>query len=154
MAKRSVPAPQVEIGPGGRLVPITAFDAAVIGQQPRGRVFNLVRAQGRSNKQNRLYWSILQATVDATGAWPTASHLHEVLVRECGYVVPVLNPFTGRYEEHRDSTSFDLMPQDEMNVYFETAVARLSEALGIDVTQLIAEGAAFARTGASNAPTD
>lgn len=155
MAKRSVPAPQVEVGPGGRLVPLTAFDAAMVGQLPRGRVYNLTRAiGGRSSKQNRLYWSILQAVVDATAIVPTAGHLHEQLVRGCGYVCPVLNVLTGRYEESRDSTAFDAMPQDEMNLYFEAAVARLSEALGIDVTQLIEEGAAFSRTGANHAPAD
>ena len=141
MAKRSAPAPQVEVGPGGRLVPLTAFDAAVIQQQPRGRVFNLSRAvRGRSNPQLKLYWSVLQAVVDATDITPTAEHLHDQLVRACGFVRPVLNVMTGAWEEQRDSIAFEQMNQDEMNLFFDRALAKLGETLGVDPTDLLEEG--------------
>ena len=139
MAKH--PPVQVEIGPGGRLVPLTAFDAALISQMPRGRVYNLARASsGRSNPQLRLYWSVLQAVVDATDITPTAEHLHDQLVRACGFVRPVLNVMTGAWEEQRDSIAFEAMNQDDANVYFDRALAKLGETLGIDPTELLEEG--------------
>ena len=85
----------------------------------------------------RLYWLTLTHVVDATGAWPDAEALHEELVFECGFRRAVLNPFTGLYAERRDSISFESMDQDRMNVFMTTALARLSEALGIDALDLL-----------------
>ncbi len=80
---------------------------------------------------------VLGAVVEATGTWPTSNHLHEVLVRRAGFVTPALDPITGDYVEIRDSTALDTMGTEDFRLYMETAFALLSEALGIDVLDLV-----------------
>lgn len=128
----------VEVGPHGRLRPVAPYDEAVLNQTPRGRTFELVATRtGRSNPQIKLYWGVLHAVVDATGTWPDAEALHEELVVASGFVRPILNPFSGRFESRRDSVAFDAMDQDRFNLFMTTALAKLSEALGIDVLDLL-----------------
>lgn len=144
--KRSKPPlAMVERGPGGRLVPVGPYDQALIGQTPQGRLFDLVPRAQRSNPQQGLYWLVLGAVAEATGAWPTAEHLHEVLVRTCGFITPVLDIRTGTYTEARDSTAFDAMTPDAFNRYVDTAFAELSAFLGVDVLTLLPEKNADAR---------
>lgn len=131
------PFAMVEKAKGGRLVPVAPYDAVLVEQAKPGAVFDLVPRRGRSNPQLKFYFGVLDAVVQATGAWPTASHLHEILVRRAGFIVPVLDPFTGTYVEERDSISFESMTQEEMNLYVDTALAKLSAALGIDVLDML-----------------
>lgn len=119
------------------LRPVGAYDEEALDKMKIGSLFDLAPRSRRSNPQSNLYWLVLGHVVDATGAWATASHLHDMLVKDCGFVTSVLNPFTGLYETERDSTAFDAMPPDEFNLYMTTALARLSEALGIDVMELL-----------------
>lgn len=130
------PAPMVEKTARG-LVPASAHDAEVIDSASIGALFDLVPRSRRSNPQNRLYWGVLEKVVSATGAWPTSAHLHEQLVKGCGFTELVLNPFTGLYEEERDSTAFDAMPPADFKVFMDTALAKLSEAIGVDVMDLL-----------------
>ena len=58
-------------------------------------------------------------------------------MKGCGFTELVLNPFTGLYEEERDSTAFDAMPPADFKVFMDTALAKLSEALGVDVLDLL-----------------
>lgn len=139
-ARLRPPRAMVERQANGRLAPITAYDEVIIRQAKRGATYELVPVVAkRSEKQWRLYWSILHAVVDATEVVPTAEHLHEQLVRACGFVHPVLNVITGTYEESRDSTAFSEMSPEDANTYMTTALAELSQALGIDVMELLPE---------------
>lgn len=119
------------------LSPMGPFDQEELDRAKIGQCYDLVPRTKRSNPQQGLYWSILNRLVEATQAWPTAGHLHDVLVRECGFVTPVLNPFTGLYREERDSTAFDQMSAEEFSHYVDTAFAKLSEWLGFDVLDLL-----------------
>lgn len=134
--RAKAPCAMVEKAAAG-LRPVGPYDAEAIDRAKLGQVFDLVPRARRSNPQNRLYWSILGAVVEATQAWPTPAHLHEKLVKGCGFVTLVLDPFTGEYTEERDSTAFDAMPPDEFKVYMDTALGRLSEVLGVDVIDLL-----------------
>ena len=131
------PRAMVEKMRDGRLVPVGPFDAAIVGQAKIGAIYDLVPRAKRSPPENALYWSILHAVVEATDVVPTAEHLHEQLVRGCGFVRPVLNVLTGEYEEVRDSTAFDAMEPDQFGAYMTSALAKLSEALGVDVMDLL-----------------
>lgn len=142
MAARSKPpSPMVEKSARG-LVPVGPFDAEEIDRAKVGQLYDLVPRSKRSLPQQRMYWGVLQAVVAATGAWPTAGHLHEILVIEAGFVHPVLDPFTGEWRPMRDSTAFDAMSADEFKVYMDTALAKLSEAIGVDVVDLLPKRAA------------
>ena len=143
MAKRPrvrPPYAMVEKAAGNRLRPVAAYDAAVLDQARPGAIFDLIpRAKERSNPQTKLYFGILAAAVEATDITPTTGHLHDQLVRACGWVRPVLNVFTGKWEEERDSVAFDEMPPDEFNVYMDRALAKLGEVLGVDPLDLLPE---------------
>lgn len=138
MAKVVAPRPLVEVGVRGRLVPVGPYDEAVLGQLKRGRQFELVPIKMTDHRiAQRKYWMVLDAVVDATGSWATAAHLHEVLVRRAGFVTPSLDPSTGDYVEIRDSTALDAMSTEDFLLFMEAAFALLSEALGIDVLDLL-----------------
>lgn len=141
MAKRPRSRPpyaMVERVAGGRLRPVAAYDAAVVDQARPGAVFDLVpRAKERSNPQIKLYFGVLAAVVAATEVTPTAGHLHDQLVRACGWTHLVLNVFTGEWEEERDSVAFDAMSPEEFNLYMDRALAKLAEALGVDPLDLL-----------------
>lgn len=145
-AKRKKLAPWravVEKDAKGRLASIADIDATLVAQSPIGRQFELVPIRrARSNEQLRLYFGLLTKVADATGLWPTAGHLHEVLVRRAGYVTPALDPATGEYVEVRDSVAFDAMEPDEFKRYMDASIAILGEALGVDPMTLLSEGAA------------
>jgi hypothetical protein len=136
--KRTVrPAPMVELTDRG-ITPLTAADAEEIGAHSVGQCFDLVpQTKARSLHQLRLYWSVLDKIVEATGQWPRAEYLHDFLVRQCGYVRHELNPFTGAREEVRDSVAFDGLTQDAMNDYVDAALAALSSWCEFDVLDLL-----------------
>lgn len=136
IGREKPPNAMVEKGPKG-LRPVAAYDEELLGKISTGQLFELTPRSRRSNEQLRLYWLVLTHVVDATGSWPTNAHLHDLLVKECGYVTEVINPFTGEYEVQRDSVAFDAMPVDEFNIYMTTALGKLSEALGIDVMEFL-----------------
>jgi hypothetical protein len=135
--KTRPPFAMVERADHGRLRPVGQYDAVIIDQAKPGSVYDLVPRRPRSNDQNRLYWMVLTKVVEATGLWAQPEYLHEVLMRACGYVRPELDPFTGKWIEVRDSIAFNEMPQEQMNDYFEAALAKLSETLEIDVLDLL-----------------
>lgn len=140
MAKRPRSRPpyaMVERAFGGRLRPVAAYDAAVIDQARPGTVYDLVPRRDRGHKLQGLYWSVLNAIVEATDVVPTSAHLHSQVVRHCGYVRTILNPLTGAEEDVRDSTAYDAMSEDEFSAYVTRAFAALSEVLGVDPLDLL-----------------
>lgn len=140
MAKRPRSRPpyaMVERVAGGRLRPVAAYDAAVVDQARPGAVYDLVPRRDRGPKLQGLYWGVLNAVVEATDVVPTSAHLHDQIVRHCGYVRKILNPLTGAEEEVRDSTAYDAMNEDEFSAYVDRAMAALAEALGVDPLDLL-----------------
>ena len=128
----------VEREKGGRLTPVAPYDRVIVDQSRIGAQFELVPIKMTDHRMaQRKYWMVLGAVVEATGTWPTSNHLHEVLVRRAGFVTPALDPTTGEYVEIRDSTALDSMTTEAFAVYMQTALALLSESLGIDVLDLL-----------------
>lgn len=137
-AREKPPLIMVEKSASGALVPATPYDAEALDAVKVGAAFDLVRRQkARSNPQLRRYWQILQAIVDATEIAPSSAHLHERTMIQLGYATPVLDPWKGTFTLARDSVAFDAMTQGEFNEFADRAFAALSEALGIDVADLL-----------------
>lgn len=85
----------------------------------------------RSLPQLRLYWAMLQNVVAATGAWPTAEHLHDALKLDLGYTTPVKG-MDGRLVMIPDSAAMARMDAAQFKVFFDAAAARLAEVCGFD----------------------
>ena len=119
----------------GHLLPISEHDASQIESLKNGQAFDLTVTGKRSNPQHNLYWSTLKKVCDATGKWPTDKHLHNDLKWACGYVKLRYNNLTGSHMRIVDSINFNEMDQSEFNLYFELAMAKLSEATGYDPLQ-------------------
>lgn len=132
MTKRNKqPAPIVTLTARG-LSPVSAMDAEEISAMAIGTEFDLVKRGKRSLKHLGTYWKALGGVVKATGRWPTAEHLHSVVMIECGYYSLCADLSTGDLVKVRDSVSFDSMSQDEFNAYFKTAMEKLASAVGYD----------------------
>lgn len=132
MSKRDrAPNPIVRKTPRG-LSPVSSYDAELLLSAPVATEYDLVPRTKRSSPQNRLYWQTLAQVVRATGKWPTAAHLHHELKLVCGFKMSVVDWETGTVRQVVDSTAFDKMTNDEFNIYFEMAMAKLAEHLGFD----------------------
>ena len=132
MTKRDkAPSPIVRKTARG-ISPAAAFDAEQIMNDSFGTEYDLVKRSRRSLPQLRLYWSVLRNVVNATGKWPTATHLHEELKIICGYTRSVVNWETGEVHQIIDSIAFDAMTADEFRTYFDMAMKKLAEHLGYD----------------------
>lgn len=132
MARRSKDSAGLIIrkGPKG-LYPASPFDAEQLEAFPIGTEFRAASLTKRSLPQHRTYWKALTGVVEATGRWPTAEHLHEVLKLELGYVT-ISSDFKGGKVMVPDSTAFDAMNQDAFKAYFDRAMMALAEAVGFD----------------------
>ena len=126
------PAPIVMLTPTG-LVPVSPYDAEEMDQFSHGAEFDLVSRSKRSFKHHRTYWKALGGVVKATGKWPTSAHLHDELKLACGFRQTIIDWQTGEAKEVIDSIAFDKMTQQEFKVYFDMAIAKLSERVGYDV---------------------
>lgn len=91
----------------------------------------------RSSTQNALYWAMLQRVVDATGAYPTAPHLHDALKLELGYTTP-MRTLSGEIRFIPDSTSFGKMDAAQFRTFFDAAAAKLAEVYGFDPVEQVA----------------
>lgn len=85
----------------------------------------------RSLPQLRLYWAMLQNVVEATGAWPTAEHLHDALKLDLGYTTPVKG-MDGKLMMIPDSAAMARMDSAQFRAFFDAAAARLAEVCGFD----------------------
>ncbi len=125
------PAPIVTKTANG-LKPVSGYDAERLDTEPIGAEFDLIKRSKRSNPQQGLYWRGLHLAVEATGNWPTASHLHEDLKLMCGFRRQAVDWETGEVFTTLDSTAFDAMTQEEFSVYFNAAQAKWIEHYGFD----------------------
>jgi len=85
----------------------------------------------RSLPQLRLYWAMLQNVVAATGAWPTAEHLHDALKLDLGFTTPV-KTMDGKLVMIPDSAAMSKMDAAQFKTFFDSAAARLAEVCGFD----------------------
>ncbi len=92
--------------------------------------------KARSDNQRKLYWMLLGRVCKATGKWPNSEVLHREMVIACGYYRTVISQFGGVYR-FPDSTKMDKMAQKDFNEYFEKALEKLAEAIGIDPMELL-----------------
>lgn len=94
----------------------------------------------RSLPQLKLYWSMLQNVVDATGAWPDAEHLHDALKLDLGYVTPI-RTVDGKMALIPDSAAMNRMDSAQFRKFFDAVAARLAEVCGFDPLAATSEAA-------------
>lgn len=116
----------------GQLLPVTSYDAETIEDMPYDQLFDLVPVSKRSDPHHKLYWAALGRVVKQTGAWSSATHLHENLKMLTGYYRPVINKATGGVFYIPDSIAYTKMDQAEFAKYFDQAMAVLAETIGYD----------------------
>jgi hypothetical protein len=126
----------VKLNGQGGLSPLTAYDAEQLASAPASAVYDLVHVSKRSTPHHKLYWSVLGKAVKATGKWPTSEHLHQDLKFALGYYQTRASEFGGVMYVP-DSIAMYKMTQAEFNVFFEQAMSKLAEAIGIDPLELI-----------------
>lgn len=100
----------------------------------RGETYEATIRKPRNRRRHNAYWMQLENAVQNTwlqDRFPTKMKLHEGLRIDLGYVTPMIIP--GRREAVfvPDSTAFNAMSEDEHKVYFEQAMARLAEWIGM-----------------------
>ncbi len=132
MAKHSKPPAPIVTYTGGRLSPVSAFDAQEPDGYPNGTQFDLIARTKRSLPHHGLYWAALTRVVEVTGSWPSREALHTALKVRLGRVEPIFDLKGNVIGMRPDSTAFDAMNQKEFREYFDQAMAALSEAVGFD----------------------
>ncbi len=125
-------------GPKGSLLPASPFDYEQLSAFPVGTEFMARSMTKRSLPQHRTYWRALTVVTQATEAWPTPEHLHDALKRDLGYV-EMATGLDGKPFARTESTAFDAMGQEEFQAYFDRAMARIAEAVGIDPLAWLSE---------------
>lgn len=130
--KDKAPTPMVKLS-GGKLSPVTAFDAEELEAYPNGTEFDLKPRNKRSLLHHRLYWQALTRAVEATGRWQSREALHTALKVRMGLVEPIYDLRGNVTGMMPHSTAFAAMDQKEFREYFDKAMAMLSEAIGFDV---------------------
>jgi hypothetical protein len=124
---------------GGTLSPITQFDAEELASFPEGMLFDLVARSKRTLPLHRVYWQSLSRAVDATGKWQSREALHTALKVRMGLVEPIYDLKGNLSGMIPHSTAFAAMDQGQFKLYFDGAMAALSEAVGYDVLAFLNE---------------
>jgi hypothetical protein len=124
---------------GGRLSPVTQFDAEEFANFPDGMLFALIARNKRTLPLHRTYWQALTKAVEATGRWQSREALHTSLKVAMGLVEPIYDLRGNVTGMQPHSTAFAAMDQGEFKVYFDGAMAKLSEAVGYDVLGFLGE---------------
>lgn len=121
----------LQICPDG-IKPYDRLSRDTVAELVTGQVLVCKPRKGRTLPRNAAYWVGLNNAVKATGAWPTAEHLHNDLKRLCGYVDVYHNPLTGRDEIRVQSTAFNKLTESEFAAYFRLAQMKFISAMGFD----------------------
>jgi len=138
MTKERAPKPMVRKA-GGRLSPVSAFDAEELDAFPDGMMFDLVARNKRTMPIHKTYWAALTRAVEATGRWQSREALHTSLKVRMGLVEPLYGLKGEVIGMIPHSTAFGAMGQVEFRAYFDKAMAALSEAVGYDVLAFLNE---------------
>lgn len=126
------PRPIVKLA-GGRLSPVSAWDAEELDAFPDGMTFDLHPRNKRTPPLHRTYWMALSKAIDATGRWQSREALHTALKVRMGLVEPIYDLKGNVTGMQPHSTAFAAMDQGAFKAYFDGAMAALSEAVGYDV---------------------
>lgn len=130
--KDRAPRPIVRLS-GGRLVPLSAWDAEEMSAFPDGMTFDMHPRNKRTLPLHRTYWQALTKAVEATGRWQSREALHTALKVRTGLVEPIYDLKGNVTGMQPHSTAFAAMDQGQFKAYFDGAMAALSEAVGYDV---------------------
>lgn len=85
----------------------------------------------RSLPQLRMYWAMLSKVVEATGAFPTAEHLHDAVKYHLGYTAP-MKMFSGQTVWVPDSVALSKMDSAQFKEFFDAAAQLLAATYGFD----------------------
>lgn len=137
MTKREKPPVPMVILQGGKLSPCTGYDARELDTFPSGMTFDLIARNKRTLPLHRTYWQALTKAVETTGRWSSREALHTALKVAMGLVEPIydLNGNVTGMQPH--STAFGAMDQGHFKLYFDGAMAKLSDAVGYDVLEFL-----------------
>jgi hypothetical protein len=133
MTKRDKPPRPIVRKAGGRLSPVSAWDAELLSDAPEGAEFDLVRRTKRSLPHLRMYFAQLGLIVKATEAFATADHMHEWIKIRLAYTRAVLGPKGEVVGMTVDSAAFDAMDQAAFNVFYEKAARLVAAEMGIEL---------------------
>jgi hypothetical protein len=122
---------------GGKLSPVSSWDAELLADLPNGTEFDLVRRSKRSRPHNSMYFAQLSLIIKATGEWPTPDHMHEWIKLRLGYVRPILGQGGKVVGMTVDSAAFDKMDQAAFGVFYEKACALIAAEMGIDMADVV-----------------
>lgn len=132
----------------GALRPATPAATEVFeGLDPK-RTYRIdVKGIRGNTKRLALYWVCLklgcEQLSDAVDGKMSRRILHRYLKRRCGLSSPIISKKTGEIIDWDDeSISFENMPEHERAAYIDQALAKLSEWIDCDVTQLREEAQA------------
>ena len=115
---------------------IDQTEGEALEQFPEHCDLNVTITRARSLRQNNTYWGLLKWVVDNGPewiglTWPDKDHLSDALQIDLGYVRYVAD-FDGEVHAYPESKSFQEMPQDKFNRYFEAVQVKLIEMCGYD----------------------
>ena len=130
------PSPIVKLT-GGKLSPVSAWDAELMADIPNGTEFDLVPRTKRSKPHNGLYWVQLGLIIKATESFATADHMHTWLKARLGYTSPIFGPKGQVVGMTVDSAAFDKMDQATFNVFYEKAAALIAAEMFIDLDDVV-----------------
>jgi len=122
---------------GGRLSPVSAWDAELMDGLPNGTEFDLIPRTKRSKPHNGMYWVQLGLIVKATEAFATSDHMHTWIKVKLGYTAPIFGPKGEVVGMSVDSAAFDKMDQATFGVFYEKAARLIAEEMGIDLTDVV-----------------
>jgi hypothetical protein len=112
---------------------VSAWDSEELAAFPDGMTFDMIPRNKRTLPLHRTYWQALTKAVEATGRWQSREALHTSLKVAMGLVEPIYDLRGNVTGMQPHSTAFAAMDQGEFRVYFDGAMAKLSEAVGYDV---------------------
>ena len=117
---------------GGQLVPFDAYTEERLQRFPEGTLVRCPNVtQPRSLPFHSAYWATLSQIVTATECAASADHLHDWLVKVCGYTTMIVDRHGKPVDMVRDSTRFEKMGEPEFQQYVAAAKRMLAERLGI-----------------------
>lgn len=139
MSRRAAdrPAAIMRVTAQGMLAPVSAWDAEVIGRYAVGSDVECSFHQTRSDRQSRLFWSILGKVVDSTD-YPTAEALATALKIRLKHVDTVTLIGGGLHVEPKSMRD---MGREEFTNFFDAAMDVIGNEVipGFDVWALVEE---------------
>lgn len=106
---------------GDRLVPVTEWDREQLLEYPEARDLTVRISRTRSAKQHRLFWALMQKSVENHPYYLRPEQLVEWLKIRLGYVEEIMF-HDGQMLTKVSSISFGAMGQDDFRKFFDLAV--------------------------------